>query len=166
MDASTIVSAFASKKIQAAGFWYPAIGTIKTQVPKLVELAKDSDFADQVSFPTAFVASNSEVTKNKATVQKVIAVLREAIQYRSGHMDETIQETAKMLGIDASQVKADAANSEVLSLDELDKDTQDGTINKWLTGMNDYFIQAGELKSAVDPSTFYTGDLFMSAGSK
>ncbi len=165
MDASTIVSAFSSKKIDAAGFWYPATSTIKTRVPNLVELAKDSDFADQVSFPTAFVASNTVVSKDKATVQKVIAVLREAIQYRSGHMDETIQETAKMLGIDASKVKADAANNEILTLAQLDEDTRNGTINKWLTGMNDYFIGAGELKSQVDPSSFYTGSLF-AAGSK
>ncbi len=165
MDASTIVSAFSSKKIDAAGFWYPATSTIKTRVPNLVELAKDSDFADQVSFPTAFVASNTVVSKDKATVQKVIAVLREAIQYRSGHMDETIQETAKMLGIDPSKVKADAANNEILTLAQLDEDTRNGTINKWLTGMNDYFIGAGELKSQVDPSSFYTGSLF-AAGSK
>lgn len=167
MDASTIVSAFASKQIQAAGFWYPAISTIKTQVPKLVELAKDDDFTDTVAFPTAFVASNKMVSQNKDTSEKVIAVLREAIDYRNSHLDETIRDTAKMLNIDAAQVKADAANSQILSLADLDKDTKDGTINKWLTGMNDYFIEAGELKSAVDPNTFYTGDLFTAAaGSK
>jgi NitT/TauT family transport system substrate-binding protein len=165
MDAATIVSAFVSKKIDAAGFWYPAISTIKTKEPQLVELAKDKDFADTVAFPTAFVASNTAVTQDKATVQKVIAVLREAIEYRSAHLDEAIKDTAKMLGLDEAQIKADAANSDIISLADLDKYTQDGTIAKWLKGMNDYFVEAGELKAPVDPSTYYTGDLF-TAGTK
>ncbi|WP_433510726.1 aliphatic sulfonate ABC transporter substrate-binding protein [Nonomuraea sp. CA-143628] len=163
MDAATIVSAFTSKQIDAAGFWYPAIATIKKSVPDLVELAKNEDFADTVSFPTAFVAGNDVVAKDKDKAQKVIAVLRDAIQYRSEHLDETITATAKMLNQPAEQVKADAANSKVLSLSELDGYTKDGTIDKWLTGMNDYFVGAGKLTGAVAPKTYYTADLFTGA---
>lgn len=163
MDPSTIVSAFASKKIDAAGFWYPAITTIKKQVPGLVELAKDTDFANKVSFPTAFVAGNDVVAKKKDKVEKVISVLREAMQFRKDHPEQTIEYTAKMIGIGPEQVKADAANNTILSPADLDKDTRDGTINKWLTGMNAYFVQAGKLPSPVSPTAYYTGDLFTAA---
>ncbi|TDO69211.1 NitT/TauT family transport system substrate-binding protein [Kribbella sp. VKM Ac-2571] len=165
MDASTIVSAFASKKIDAAGFWYPAIGTIKKQVPDLTELAKNSDFESQVSFPTAFVAGNDVVSGQKDKTEKTIAVLRDAMAYRSANMDKSIQLTAKMLSVPVDQVKADAGNVKVLSVDELDAKTKDGTIGKWLNGMADYFVQAGKLKSKADPETYYTGDLFTAAGS-
>ncbi|MEU7854138.1 aliphatic sulfonate ABC transporter substrate-binding protein [Nonomuraea sp. NPDC049141] len=163
MDAATIVSAFTSKQIDAAGFWYPAIATIKKAVPDLVELAKNEDFADTVSFPTAFVAGNDVVAKDQGKAQKVIAVLRDAIQYRSDHLDETVASTAKMLNQPADQVKADAANSKVLSLSDLDGYTKDGTIDKWLTGMNDYFVGAGKLTGPVAPKTYYTADLFVGA---
>lgn len=163
MDASTIVSAFTSKQIDAAGFWYPAISTIKKSVPDLVELAKNEDFADTVSFPTAFVAGNDVVAKEKDKTEKVIGVLRDAIQYRSEHLDETVAATAEMLKLPADQVKADAANSKVLSLSDLDGYSKDGTIEKWLSGMGDYFVGAGKLPSAVDPKTYYTGDLFTGA---
>ncbi|SCG37872.1 aliphatic sulfonate ABC transporter substrate-binding protein [Micromonospora coxensis] len=163
MDPSTIVSAFVSKKIDAAGFWYPATATIKQQVPNLVELAKNTDFADTVSFPTAFVAGNDVVDKDRGKAEKVIAALRDAIEFRSQNPDKTIEYTAKMLKIDVAKVQADAANSQVLSLAELDQKTTDGTIGKWLTGMNDYFVQAGKLTSPVDPGTYYTGDLFTAA---
>ncbi|NRQ34746.1 aliphatic sulfonate ABC transporter substrate-binding protein [Nonomuraea sp. NN258] len=163
MDASTIVSAFTSKQIDAAGFWYPAIATIKKTVPNLVELAKNEDFADSVSFPTAFVAGNDVVAKQQDKTKKVIAVLRDAIQYRSEHLDETVAATAEMLNLPADQVKADAANSKILSLAELDGFTKDGTVDKWLTGMNTYFTQAGKLTGAVDPKTYYTADLFSGA---
>jgi NitT/TauT family transport system substrate-binding protein len=163
MDASTIVSAFSSKKIDAAGFWYPAIATIKKQVPDLVELTKNSDFASQVSFPTAFVAGNDVVAKQQDKTKKVLAVLREAMEFRSANPDETVKLTAKMLSVPPDQVQADAGNVKILSVKDLDAMTKDGTIDKWLSGMDDYFVQAGKLKQPGDPKTYYTGDLFMAA---
>lgn len=164
MDPSTIVAAMSSKKIDAAGFWYPATATIKKRVPDLVELAKDSDFADSVSFPTAFVAGNKLVADNPAKVKKVLAVLRDAIAFRSAHTDQAISITAKKLGIPEDQVKADADNNKLLDVNELDTLTKNGTIDKWLTGMDDYFVGAGKLKKPVDPKVYYTGDLFTGAG--
>jgi len=164
LDASTLVSAFSSGQVDAAGFWYPAIATIKQQVPDLVELAKNSDFSDEVSFPTAFVASNDLVTEEEDTVTRVLAGLRCAMEYRSENMDETIQLTADMLGLDPAAVEADAGNVEVLSVDQLDEMTEDGTIERWLTGMNDYFVGAGKLTDPLDPAEYYTGDLFTGAG--
>jgi NitT/TauT family transport system substrate-binding protein len=52
---------------------------------------------------------------------------------------------------------------QVLSLDELDRLTRDGTIDKWLTGLGEYFAGAGKLPSPVDPAQYYTGDLFLQA---
>lgn len=163
MDPSTIVSAFSSKKIDAAGFWYPATATIKKQVPDLVELAKNTDFESEVSFPTAFVAGNNVVAKEKDKTAKTIAVLREAMAYRSAHMDETIALTAKMLHLTDEQVKADAANVEVLPVEQLDADTKDGTVDKWLKGLSDYFVSAGKLKSPADPKSYYLGSEFTAA---
>jgi NitT/TauT family transport system substrate-binding protein len=163
MDPSTIVSAFASKKVDAAGFWYPAIGTIKQQVSDLSELAKNSDFESQMAFPTAFVAGNKVVSDEEQKTEKTIAVLREAMEYRSAHMEESIALSAEMLNVPVEQVKADAANVKVLSVDEVDQMTDDGTIDKWLTAMTDYFVDAGQLESPVDPKTYYLGDVFTGA---
>jgi len=163
MDPSTIVSAFSSKKIDAAGFWYPATATIKKQVPDLVELAQNTDFEQQVSFPTAFVAGNDVVSKEKDKTDKTIAVLREAMEYRSAHMDKTIELTAKMLHLTTDQVKADAGNVKVLSVADLDAQTKDGTVDKWLTGLSDYFVAAGKLKTPADPKSYYLGSEFTAA---
>jgi NitT/TauT family transport system substrate-binding protein len=163
MEPAAIVAALSSGKGDGAGFWYPALATVKKQVPDLVELAKNSDFEDTVAFPTAFVAGNDVVSGEKEKTEKTIAALREAMEYRSANMDKSIELTAEMLSIPVEQVKADAANVEVLSVDELDKMTEDGTIDKWLTTMTDYFVEAGQLESSVDPDTYYTGDLFTGA---
>jgi len=164
MEPAAIVAALSSKQVDAAGFWYPALATVKQQVPDLVELAQNTDFEDTVAFPTAFVAGNDVVGNEPEKVDRVLAALREAMQYRTAQPAVTYEATAAMLGIDAAKVEADAGNVQVLPVDELDRLTADGTVQKWLAGMNDYFVGAGKLDAPVDPAQYYTGDLFTSAG--
>lgn len=164
MDPGTVVAAFASKQVDAAGIWFPLISTIEQQVPDLNILAENDDFSETVSFPTAFVSSPEFVDENEETVSKVLAALREAIDYRAENMDETISLTAAMLQLDEEQVAADAKNVKIMTTAELDELTEDGSVNGWLEGMNDYFVKAGKLPEPVDPSSYYTGDLFVGAG--
>ncbi|MBU2667499.1 aliphatic sulfonate ABC transporter substrate-binding protein [Actinoplanes bogorensis] len=166
MDPATIVSAFASGQIDAAGIWYPLLNNIKQKKPDLVELAKNEDFASTVSFPTAFVAGNDVVSGKADEVTKVVQVLREAMDYRAANGDKTVELTAGLLKQPADAVKADAANSKMLDSKTLDGYTADGTVNKWLTGMGDYFVGAGKLPSNADPSTYYLGSVFTGAASK
>lgn len=164
MDPSTVVAAFASKQVDAAGIWYPLISTIEEQVPDLNILAENDDFSDTVSFPTAFVSGPKFVDENEETVTKVLAALREAIDYRAENLDETIGLTAAMLQLDEKDVAADAKNVKIMTTAELDELTEDGSVVGWLEGMNDYFVSAGKLPEPVDPATYYTADLFTGAG--
>ncbi|BDZ55358.1 aliphatic sulfonate ABC transporter substrate-binding protein [Agromyces marinus] len=164
MEPSAIVSALASGQVEGAGFWYPALATVKEQVPDLVEIAQNSDFEDTVAFPTAFVAGNDVVENEPEKVDRVLKALRDAITFRYENPDEAVALTAAYNALDAEAVAADAANNKVLSLDELDTLTEDGTVDSWLDGMQDYFVAAGKLPEVSEPSSFYTGDLFLQAG--
>ncbi|MBM2618186.1 aliphatic sulfonate ABC transporter substrate-binding protein [Actinoplanes sp. LDG1-06] len=166
MDPATIVSAFASGQIDAAGIWYPLLNNIKQKKPDLVELAKNEDFADSVSFPTAFVAGNEAVSGKADTVTKVVQVLREAMDFRAANHDKAVELTAGLLKQPADAVKADAANSKMLDSKTLDGYTADGTVDKWLKGMGDYFVGAKKLPDNPDPSTYYLGSVFTGAASK
>ncbi|MGK5680556.1 aliphatic sulfonate ABC transporter substrate-binding protein [Actinoplanes sp. URMC 104] len=163
MDPATIVSAFASGQIDAAGIWYPLLNNIKQKKPGLVELAKNEDFSSTVSFPTAFVAGN-EVAGDKDKTTKVVQVLREAMDYRAANSDKTVELTAALLKQPVDAVKADSGNSKMLDSKTLDGYTADGTVTKWLSGMGDYFVGAGKLQSNPDPKTYYLGDVFTGAG--
>lgn len=164
MEPAAIITALSSKQVDAAGIWYPALATVKQRVPDLVELATNQDFEQTVAFPTAFVAGNDVVSGEQEKVQRVLKVLREAIAFRAANPDEAVRLTADFTALDPAQVQADAANVQVLSLDELDRMTRDGTIDKWFSGLGDYFAGAGKLTAPVDPAQYYTGDLFLQAG--
>jgi NitT/TauT family transport system substrate-binding protein len=163
MEPAAIITALSSKQVDAAGIWYPALATVKQRVPDLVELATNQDFEETVAFPTAFVAGNDVVAGEPEKVERVLKVLREAIAFRAANPAQAVQLTADLSALDPAQVQADAANVQVLSLDELDRLTRDGTINKWFAGLGDYFVGAGKLQAPVDPAQYYTGDLFLQA---
>ncbi|GAA2294685.1 aliphatic sulfonate ABC transporter substrate-binding protein [Streptomyces kunmingensis] len=161
MDPSTIVSAFSSGKIDGAGFFYPAIDTIKKKVPGLKEIASTKDTGD--SFPTAFVAGN-KVPEEKNS--KVIKVLQQANDWRAEHPDETIALTAKMLEVTEAQARADASHVETLSTKELADKTRSGEVNEWLKKLGDFFVRNKQLDDNPDPADYYTGDLYSQAYSK
>jgi NitT/TauT family transport system substrate-binding protein len=163
MEPAAIITALSSKQVDAAGIWYPALATVKQRVPDLVELATNQDFEETVAFPTAFVAGNDVVADEPEKVTRVLKVLREAIAFRAANPDQAVRLTADFSALDPAQVQADAQNVQVLSLDELDRLTRDGTINKWFTGLGGYFVGAGKLPAPVDPAQYYTGDLFLQA---
>lgn len=163
MDPATVVAAFSAGQVDAAGLWFPLISTIQEEVPDLEILMASSDFEDR-AFPNAFVGAPKFVDNNEETTVKVLAALREANDFRFENLDKTIELTADLLKLDKDKVAEDAANVEVLSSATLDEYSEDGTIVEWLTGLNGYFVEAGTIETAADPSTYYTGDLFVKAG--
>ncbi|MGY1550867.1 aliphatic sulfonate ABC transporter substrate-binding protein [Microbacterium sp. A588] len=164
MDPATVVSAFASGQVDAAGIWFPLIDTIQEQVPDLEILAENEDFADQVAFPSAIVANPKFTEAHPEATEAVLAVLRDAMDFRVANLDETIEITAAMLKGDADAFASDAANAKYLTSSELDDLTADGTVATWLTSLNEYFVSADKLEDATDASTYYLGDAFVAAG--
>ncbi|MEV7331468.1 aliphatic sulfonate ABC transporter substrate-binding protein [Micromonospora sp. NPDC093244] len=163
MDPSTVVTAFGSGQIDAAGIWYPLIGTIKKRVPNLTELAKNDDFYPAVSFPSAYVGRNDVVTGKPELVKKVLAVLRAANDERAANVDRAVEVTAKFLkSAPVDQLRAEATNARFLPSAELAAKSTDGTVAGWLTGLNGLFKDLGKLPDVVDPSTYYDATAYAS----
>ncbi|MFJ6167926.1 aliphatic sulfonate ABC transporter substrate-binding protein [Micromonospora orduensis] len=163
MDPSTVVTAFGSGQIDAAGIWYPLIGTIKKRVPNLAELAKNDDFYPAVSFPSAYVGRNDVVTGKPELVKKVLAVLRAANDERVANLDRAVEVTAKFLkSAPVDQLRAEATNARFLPSADLAAKSTDGTVAGWLTGLNGLFKDLGKLPDVVDPGTYYDAAAYAS----
>lgn len=164
MDPATIVAAFASKQVDAAGLWYPLISTVQKQVPDLQLLAANDDFKEEVAFASGFVGSNKFIEENPETTTKVLQVVREALDYRAENLEQTIELTAKLMKLDVETVKVDAANVTYYTAAELDEKIAAGTVDSWLSGMNDYFVAAGKVADPKEPKDYFTSELFVGAG--
>ncbi|MCX4388023.1 aliphatic sulfonate ABC transporter substrate-binding protein [Micromonospora peucetia] len=163
MDASTVVTAFGSGQIDAAGIWYPLIGTIKKRVPDLTELAKNEDFYPDISFPSAYVGRNDVVTGKPELVKKVLAVLRAANDERAADVEGAVALTAKFLkSAPVDQLRAEATNARFLPSAELAAKSTDGTVAGWLNGLNGLFKDLGKLPDVVDPNTYYDAAAYAS----
>ncbi|MFF0312067.1 aliphatic sulfonate ABC transporter substrate-binding protein [Streptosporangium sp. NPDC004379] len=165
MDPSTVVTAFSAKQVDAAAIWYPLIGTIKKNVPDLVELTESEDFYPQVSFPSSFVARNEIVKDDPATTTKVIKVIQEADDWIAAHTAEAEQLTAAFLKAPAEQFKGASAVTRILPTSELVKLAGDGTVGGWYKNLADVFVGMGKITESPDPGTYFTADLYRNAAS-
>jgi NitT/TauT family transport system substrate-binding protein len=163
MDPSTIVAAFTSKQIDAAGIWYPLIDTIKPRVPDMKELASNQDFYPQTSFINTFVARNEVVKDNPDLVRAFLRVMKKAIDYRSANLDRSIEITTAFLNAPAEATAKVAHSRKMLTAKELEAFTTDGTINKWLADFNKMFQEFGTVKEPLPPEQIYTSELFLKA---
>jgi NitT/TauT family transport system substrate-binding protein len=157
MDPSTVVAAFASQQIDAAGIWYPLVGVIKERVPDLVELAKNADFFPEIAFPTAFVSRNDVAD---ALSLKAIAVLKKANAFRAANLEASIAVTSKFIGVSADKLATEAANSKFLTTPELEAAATDGTAAGWLSTLNAMFKDFGRLPDPLDPKAYFRADLY------
>ncbi|GGA94974.1 bicyclomycin resistance protein [Brucella endophytica] len=163
MDPSTVVSAFTSKQIDAAGIWYPLIDAIKPRVPDMKEIATNEDFYPQTSFINTFVARNEIVAENPELVKAFLRVMKKAMDYRVANLDRSIAITTAFLNAPAGATEKVARSRKMLTSQELDAFTKDGTVNKWLTDFNKMFVEFGTVKAPLPPEQFYTSDLFVNA---
>jgi NitT/TauT family transport system substrate-binding protein len=159
MDPSTIVTAMASRQVDAAGIWYPFVEVIRKQIPDLVELAANNDFFPDVAFPSSFIVGDA-MAGNTAVVKKVIAVIKEASDYRLNNLPEAVEITAKFLGVPAEPLKVEAVKAVMPTSKELEKLTREGKVGAWFDTLASLYVDFGKIKDPLPASKFYLGDLY------
>lgn len=158
-DPATVVAAFASKQVDGAAIWYPFVDVIRTANPNLVELAKNADFP-QNQFPSSFVARNETVANDPALVEKFIAVMKEAGDWRHANLEETIKITADFLQVDAALLAPEATMGTSFTAADLVEKSKDQTVQSWLDTLAAIYVAQGKLEKALPATDFYTADLY------
>lgn len=161
MDAPTTISAFASKQIDAAGIWYPHVTTIQNQVPDLVELAKSQDFND-LAFLACQVAAPT-ITERPEILRKFQAVAKEAFDWVVAHDTEVNALVADFIDAPAETLEVESQYVEVFSSDEIVTMSTDGTIDAWLTGLNEVFVEQGKIETVAEVSSYWLAQEYAQA---
>lgn len=163
MDPATIITAFISGQVDGAALWYPHIATIKNRVPNLVELFGNKDALPQHSFPSSFVMRPSlDNAAGAPLVDAMTRVLKEANDFRHKNVAQSLEWTAELLKAPKANLEAEVAFVQFYSSAELSQLTSDGTVDAWLTGMNEMFRSFGRVADVVDPKTYYLGARYAS----
>lgn len=163
MDPSTVVAAFASRQIAGAGLWYPLIDVIRKRVPDVKELAADQDFYPETSFPNTFIARDEVLRTDPQLVARFLRVIKQAMDYRAANFERSVELSAAFLGASVDAVRTLARTVKLLTSAELAQRTEDGTIDGWLSRLNDMFKEFGTLPNPLPPAQYYEGKLFVSA---
>lgn len=152
MDPPTTISAFTSGQIDAAGIWYPHVATIKNNVPDLVEVAKSTDY-DNLAFLAAQVAG-TDIAERPEVLRKFQAVCKDAFTWAADNRDEVNTLLSDFIKAPADAIDSEQEFVEVFSAEQVIEMSNDGTIEGWLTGLNEEFVKA-EKAEAVTPVADY-----------
>lgn len=159
MDPSTIVTAFASGQVEGAGIWYPFVDVIRKRVTDLKELSSNADFFPEVAFPSSFIVSN-ERAGDEATIRKMNAVIKEALDFRRDNLDASVQITAAFLGVPVEPLAAEAPQARLPSTEEFEQLSADGSVNKWLDTLANLYVDFGKITDPLPASQFYLADFY------
>lgn len=161
MDPPTIISAFIAGQVDAAGIWYPHVSTIKARVPGMVELFGNKDALPKNSFPSAFVTrADFDTPANAHVLDAMTRVIKDATDWRLKNLAQAVDITATLIGAPRANLEVEAGYAQYYSSQELSKFSEDGTINSWLSGMNDLFKGFGRVPDMVDPQKYYLGQRY------
>ncbi len=162
MDPSTMISAFAAGQIDAAAIWYPHVETMRNQVPDLEEMDIGAE-VPELEFPAVEVAGPSIAEDNPEALQKFQAVAKDAMDWAAKNQDQMPALLAEFIGAPEEGIAAEMEHVDVLSAAEATAKTEDGTINDWLTNLNEMFVRFDKVDEVVDPSTYYLGEEYVGA---
>ncbi|MGR3593345.1 MAG: aliphatic sulfonate ABC transporter substrate-binding protein [Limimaricola soesokkakensis] len=159
MDPSTIVTAFTSGQIDAAGIWYPFVDVIGQRVPGMTELASNEDFFPDIAFPSSFIVSD-DMAGEEETIRRVVAVIKDANDYRLANPDEAVTITADFLNAPADPLRAESTMARMPTSAEFEELTTGGQVDNWFDTLADLYVQFGKIEDPLPASEFYLGELY------
>lgn len=159
MDPSTVVTAFASGQIDAAGIWYPFVDVIKKRIPNLKELSSNEDFFPDIAFPSSFIVSDAK-SKDVEVIKKVNAVIKDAIDFRRNNPEKAVAITAAFLNVPEGPLMVESKLARLPSSEELEKLTREGKVANWFDTLAGLYADFGKIKKPLPASEFYLGKLY------
>lgn len=162
LDPPSIVSAFVSGQVEAAGIFSPLSNQIMQSKPDTVTVAKNADFPD-TSFLGAWVASNDAVKSKADALQRFLEVYIRANDYRIKNTDKVVEYASKASGAPVAQLKGQASVSGWSPSAQILADNASGKTFAQFESLEKVFVQTGRLTSVADPKTFVNVDLFAKA---
>lgn len=164
MDANGIVSAMVSGNVDACATWSPGTKTILDSLgDKGILLANNSDYVDQVTFPSSFITTQKYADENHDVLVRFTRALQNASDYRSENIDEVAELVAVQCEVDAATMLTCTGEGEWLNSEFVGKGLEDGTIKSYYENQQKVFLDSGRLTETVDVDNYVMFDVMKEA---
>ena len=165
IDASGIVSAMLSGKVDAAATWSPNSLKILEEDANATKLTDNMTFADTTVSLASWICMPKYAEENRDVLVRFTRALLKAMDYAAAdHQEETAALVAKQTALDQETVYEQRGDAEWLTGKQVSEGAADGTVEGYYELQKENFIAAGAVE--VDPpvSDYVLLDVMKEAG--
>lgn len=166
MDASGVVPAMVSGKIDACATWSPGTITIAEQLgDNLVVLADNETYIEKATFPSSFITTDEYASENRDILVRFAAAIQKGQEERLSNLDEVAKITAKHFELDEETVlKSKNEGNWNTSGATFFKDAlADGTVKLFYENQQQIFIDSGVVEEEVPVEDYIMFDVMEEA---
>lgn len=164
MDPSAAVTAMVTGKIDACAIWSPSTITVKEKLgDKVVMLANNNTYKDQMVFPGSWICTNEYFEKNQDKLVRFTRAIMKALDYKRSHIDQAAEWVAQLIEQDAATIKQSTGEGDWPEAKFVYDIAKDGTLKKWYENQQKSFVDSGTLEKAVDVNTYFSPDIIIKA---
>ncbi len=159
------VTSFISGAVPAVALWVPFDVTVKEKVPNARKIVDASAFFPEAAIMGGWAARNDYFDANKPVLSKLITAWAEVNDAMLADFDAaatTLQKT-RYPQVPLADFKTSMKFSKYYTSTEWRKLYSDGTANKWLQQVTDFFVTAGNIASPVPASKYFDPQLYLQA---
>ena len=157
------VTSFISGAVPAVALWVPFDQTVKAKVPNARKIVDASAFYPQAAIVGGWAARNDYYDANKPVLGQLVAAWVEINDEMLANFDgaaETLQKT-QYKDVPLADFKEAMKFSKYYTSAEWRTRYADGTVTKWLQGVTDFFVVAGNIASPVPASKYFDPQLYL-----
>jgi NitT/TauT family transport system substrate-binding protein len=159
---ATIVSAMVAKQAPAAAIWAPFNVEIAQRAGTRV-LASGRDFYPEYVWPGFWIAHPGLVQNRPDTLRRALGAIQRATTWRAENRQEAARLAGAAYNLSDTSIEVALANTQWMSAADVAKAFEDGTMERWLGGVNGQLTAIGAIEQPTPPSAFFRPQLYLEA---
>jgi len=163
MTNESMVAAFSTGQVDALATFSPYTGQLKTMMPNVEVLVSSKDLYPKFVFPQGWIANKNFIEKNPEAVRHFLRAIMRANTARIKGEEMLVPMTSKFAEIPVDLLRKDLPAITPLSVADLRKSFEDGTVEKWLDSLNQIFVEVGRIKDPINTSQYFNKKFFLDA---
>ena len=156
---ATIVSAMVSRQATAAALWSPFNAEIAEMAGTRI-LISGRDFYPEFVWPGMWIA-NPGFADDEELLGRALWALQQATTWRAENREDAAQIAAEMFDLSETAVALAIENTEYFTADDIATAFEDGTVERWMEGVNRQLMLIGNLEAPIPSGNFVNGAVYV-----